>query len=90
MSPVHCTELFVDIRDPVAQIQQQTTSGEQGPYLLKLVDIVVDVEVTINLRKKLRICTMVFTKPIVDVDVNLYQFLSLRTVLTHAHYSLSF
>ena len=29
MSPVHCTELFVDIRDPVAQIQQQTTSGEQ-------------------------------------------------------------
>ena len=57
------------------------------PYLLKFVDIVVDVEVTINLRTKLRICTMVFTKPLVDLDVK-YQFLSLRTVLTNAHYSL--
>ena len=57
--------------------------------LLKFVDLVVDVEVTMDLRMKLRIFKMIFTKPLADVDVK-YQFLSLRTVLTHAHHSHSF
>ena len=37
--------------------------------LLKFVDLVVDVEVTMDLRMKLRIFKMIFTKPLADVDV---------------------
>ena len=49
----------------------------QCPYLLKFVDLVLDVEVTTDLIIKLRICRMVFTKPLVDIHVN-YELLSLR------------
>ena len=37
------------------------------PYLLKFVDIVLDVEVTTDLIIKLRIRRVVFTKPLVDI-----------------------
>ena len=50
---------------------------KQCPYLLKFVDIVLDVEVTTDLIIKLRIRRMVFTKPLVDIHVK-YQLLSLR------------
>ena len=40
--------------------------GYQCPYLLKFVDIVLDVEVTTDLIINLRICRIVFTKPLVD------------------------
>ena len=50
---------------------------DQCPYLLKFVDIVLDVEVTTDLIIKLRIRRMVFTKPLVDIHVK-YQLLSLR------------
>ena len=49
----------------------------QCPYLLKFVDIVLDVEVTTDLIIKLRIRRMVFTKPLVDIHVK-YELLSLR------------
>ena len=41
----------------------------QCPYLLKFVDIVLDVEVTTDLIIKLRIRRMVFTRPLVDIHV---------------------
>ena len=47
------------------------------PYLLKFVDIVLDVEVTTELIINLRIRRMVFTKPLVDIHVK-YELLSLR------------
>ena len=47
------------------------------PYLLKFVDIVLDVEVMTDLIIKLRIRRMVFTKPLVDIHVK-YELLSLR------------
>ena len=49
----------------------------QCPYLLKFVDIVLDVEVTTDPIIKLRIRTMVYTKPLVDIHVK-YELLSLR------------
>ena len=50
---------------------------KQCPYLLKFVEIVLDVEVTTDLIIKLRICRMVFTKPLADIHVK-YKFLSLQ------------
>ena len=50
---------------------------DQCPYLLKFVDIVLDVEDTTDLIIKLRIRRMVFTKPLLDIHVK-YELLSLR------------
>ena len=46
--------------------------SHQCPYLLKFVDIVLGVEVTTDLIIKLRIRRMVFTKPLVDINVKFY------------------
>lgn len=54
------------------------------PYLLKFVDVDVDVEVTNDVRLKLRTRKMVFTKLLLDVDVG-YEFLGVRFIRTHAH-----
>ena len=51
--------------------------GFQCPYLLKFVDIVLDIVVTTDLIIKLRIRRMVFTKPLEDIHVK-YELLSLR------------
>ena len=51
--------------------------GTQCPYLLKFVEIVLDVDVTTDLIIKLRIRRTVFTKPLVDIHVK-YEVLNLR------------
>ena len=54
---------------PTPLRQRQKTTKSQCPYLLKFVDIVLNVEVTTDLIIKLRIRRMVFTKPLVDIHV---------------------
>lgn len=57
---------------------------DQYPYLLKFVDVDVNLEVTNDVRLKLRTREMVFTKLLLDVDVG-YEFLEVRFILRHAH-----
>ena len=52
--------------------RSETGISDQCPYLLKFVDIVLDVGVTTDLIIKLRIRRMVFTKPLVDINVKFY------------------
>ena len=67
-----------------------TILNHQCPYLLKFVDIVLDVEVTTDLIIKLRIRRMVFTKPLVDITRKIRTFKSTISAYTHAHHLVSF
>lgn len=57
--------------------------GPQFPYLLKFVDVDVNVEDMNGVRLKLLIRKMVFTKLLLDVDIG-YEFLCVRFIRTHA------